>query len=430
MSTHQVFTIGTPCHEDWNKMSKVEKGRFCDVCAKCVVDLTGKSQKEIKSLFVQNKGNLCGSMPASQYNATQAVVTKSRATTVHRSLRARGLSAIQIFAASFVAAFGLLWSASAYGQSHHGGMKKGKIAYVKVEGRIDGGVVLDGKPVEGVTVVAAGNGERMETKTDARGLFAFAGLEPGTWSLSAFGDGYEAYETVKVRRGGREKVLLEMEEYLMMGDIAPIELTEVEEERIIGDTIAFEQLDVLGNVAVVETEAMETVRGEVKVVKEVEPVTCEVMVSGGIGAEIMEPERVEMTAGAIMPANILSEEPHSLEVGQMIAVTVTEPVTELEEPAGENVEKAPDKVVAEGFEAVVKPIPTSDELTVTIKRSVNADPIGLLIFSTEGKLVKTGSISGQVGSTAKFDISHLPAGVYYLKGLQDDYLFQQKILKL
>lgn len=31
--------IPTPCHENWNEMNANEKGKFCKVCNKTVVDL-------------------------------------------------------------------------------------------------------------------------------------------------------------------------------------------------------------------------------------------------------------------------------------------------------------------------------------------------------------------------------------------------------
>lgn len=53
--------IPQPCHEDWNTMTEKEKGRFCDVCAKVVVDFTTMSDEEIIAYFQQHqKQKTCG----------------------------------------------------------------------------------------------------------------------------------------------------------------------------------------------------------------------------------------------------------------------------------------------------------------------------------------------------------------------------------
>lgn len=462
MSTHQIFTIGTPCHEDWKKMTKVEKGRFCDACAKCVVDLTGKSQKEIKDLYVEHEGNLCGSMPAPQYRATQEVVNRGRAGKSALSFRrSRTISSIQIFAACFVAAFGLMLGSSAMGQSGHHGIKKGKIAYVAMDGNIRGEVVKDGEAVSNVTVTATLNGEQVKLKTDENGQFSFRGLTPGNWSVSVYADGFEAYQMVNLRRGKTEKVVLEMAELLMLGDIAEIEWTEEEEEiapvcgteRITGDTILVEIDEVNGVIEEIEIEEKAHLRGEIKAVEMIEPVELieedVVMIAGGIGPRVVEVEPVELSEVASEEVQIQMLPPVNQPVfGTVLPGTVDMPeITDINNlpiydpleleidpdnraPEAENAVDKAGTLAVEGFEAVVKPIPTDDELTVQIKSSLNNEPIELLIFSTEGKLVKTGAISGAPGSVAKFNLSNLPAGVYYLKGLQDDYLFQQKILKL
>jgi len=48
------ISIPKPCHEDWNKMTELEKGRFCDVCNKCVYDLSKFKDDEILNLVQQN----------------------------------------------------------------------------------------------------------------------------------------------------------------------------------------------------------------------------------------------------------------------------------------------------------------------------------------------------------------------------------------
>jgi len=55
------ISINKPCHEDWSKMTPNEKGAFCMVCTKDVVDFSKKSLEEIKSYFSQpREGKVCG----------------------------------------------------------------------------------------------------------------------------------------------------------------------------------------------------------------------------------------------------------------------------------------------------------------------------------------------------------------------------------
>lgn len=53
--------IPKPCHEDWNLMTPNQQGRFCDSCAKSVVDFTQMKTPEIQQYFIQNQGKkVCG----------------------------------------------------------------------------------------------------------------------------------------------------------------------------------------------------------------------------------------------------------------------------------------------------------------------------------------------------------------------------------
>jgi len=53
--------IPEPCHEDWNKMTPVHKGRFCDSCEKAVVDFTGMSDMQLIAFFKKpSTGSVCG----------------------------------------------------------------------------------------------------------------------------------------------------------------------------------------------------------------------------------------------------------------------------------------------------------------------------------------------------------------------------------
>jgi len=53
--------IPEPCHEDWDKMTPGDKGRFCDSCQKTVHDFTGMSDAQLIAFFKKpSTGSVCG----------------------------------------------------------------------------------------------------------------------------------------------------------------------------------------------------------------------------------------------------------------------------------------------------------------------------------------------------------------------------------
>lgn len=68
-----ILKIAEPCHENWDTMMEVEKGRFCNVCSKDVVDFTRYSDVEIVDYFEQLKskpsGSICGRFKSKQIDA-------------------------------------------------------------------------------------------------------------------------------------------------------------------------------------------------------------------------------------------------------------------------------------------------------------------------------------------------------------------------
>lgn len=61
MKKWYTIRIPKPCHEDWQKMTPNQKGKFCDLCKKTVVDFTNKSKLEIQKFLNQNTTiKVCG----------------------------------------------------------------------------------------------------------------------------------------------------------------------------------------------------------------------------------------------------------------------------------------------------------------------------------------------------------------------------------
>ena len=54
-----TISIPQPCHEDWDEMTVVEKGRFCGSCQKHVYDFTKSSDREILQRY-NTETDICG----------------------------------------------------------------------------------------------------------------------------------------------------------------------------------------------------------------------------------------------------------------------------------------------------------------------------------------------------------------------------------
>ncbi|MEI2738151.1 MAG: carboxypeptidase-like regulatory domain-containing protein [Chitinophagaceae bacterium] len=55
------LTIAEPCHENWDGMTPVEKGRFCGSCQKQVVDFSNMSDRQVAEFFKKpSTGSVCG----------------------------------------------------------------------------------------------------------------------------------------------------------------------------------------------------------------------------------------------------------------------------------------------------------------------------------------------------------------------------------
>ena len=69
METNFKITVSKPCHEDWDKMTPDQTGRFCNSCVKSVVDFTNMKTPEIQEYFIKNQGKkICGRFKSEQIN--------------------------------------------------------------------------------------------------------------------------------------------------------------------------------------------------------------------------------------------------------------------------------------------------------------------------------------------------------------------------
>ncbi|MFP9098760.1 hypothetical protein ACLI09_06885 [Flavobacterium sp. RHBU_24] len=98
------ISIPTPCHESWDAMTPEGKGRFCDACAKTVVDFTGMKALEITDYFSTNSSKkVCGRFKGNQLeNKVEPVIP----TALLNKIAATTLNFRQMFAVTLMAVMG------------------------------------------------------------------------------------------------------------------------------------------------------------------------------------------------------------------------------------------------------------------------------------------------------------------------------------
>src|SRR5688572_20427072 len=62
------INIAKPCHEDWDRMTPTDRGKFCGSCQKNVTDFSTMTDNEILQFLNEHTGSLCGQLRGSQLN--------------------------------------------------------------------------------------------------------------------------------------------------------------------------------------------------------------------------------------------------------------------------------------------------------------------------------------------------------------------------
>lgn len=70
------LSIPDPCQENWDQMTNIKGGKFCQSCQKNVIDFSNKTEKEIYQTLKNAKGRVCGKFRVSQVNMSLTADTK------------------------------------------------------------------------------------------------------------------------------------------------------------------------------------------------------------------------------------------------------------------------------------------------------------------------------------------------------------------
>ena len=121
MEKFYKISIPKPCHEDWNRMTVSEKGRFCSSCAKTVIDFTKMSSIQIHDFLDKNQDQkICGHFKKTQLD------------TIHLSIPIQIIKTKHSFRTSFLLALLIAMGTTLINCTNHDG-KQQKIENIEIE---------------------------------------------------------------------------------------------------------------------------------------------------------------------------------------------------------------------------------------------------------------------------------------------------------
>lgn len=218
------LSIGTPCSENWEEMTALEKGRFCQKCEKQVYDLTQADDQEILEFFKNKDEMVCGRLTRFQLNHDFYEKAPKSSNSFHRYL-----------AASFTL---LALTPAVVAQNSDLNLQQPiEIAKVDiVHQKLQGAVAIahdytlklldqDGKPLSNAWVSIHGYEHRVQTDKEGIVRFNFpSGIKEDKITLYISIDfRYGEITLEKTSEPVRKEIRVEMQEEILMGDIAPYE---------------------------------------------------------------------------------------------------------------------------------------------------------------------------------------------------------------
>jgi hypothetical protein len=205
-SLNQVH-IPVPCHENWDAMTEAEKGRFCAVCQKTVVDFSQMNELQILDFLSQKKQSeeICGRFKTSQLPKT----SHSWADKISQKLRC--------FALALLMAFGIPKISKA--QLHE---KPDKTEHLQGGVSVNHATSVSGTVKNKETQIVLSNATVQlwkdnqlvyTTKTNENGFYEFKTIEEGTYTLKISKQNYVPYIINEVRTAENKRIVADAELY-------------------------------------------------------------------------------------------------------------------------------------------------------------------------------------------------------------------------
>jgi hypothetical protein len=171
MAKQIQIEIPKPCHENWDTMSPEQKGKFCGVCSKTVVDFSLMGDGQILETLKKSTNGVCGRFSTDQLE--RPLVKPLQPKWYMHGMWKYVLSSFMLFKVANIKAQVKPEITNCNNQKRNNSTKlMGKIAmpFTEKSKLVKGTVVnTNGKILEGITVQIAGTG--IGTSTDKKGNF-------------------------------------------------------------------------------------------------------------------------------------------------------------------------------------------------------------------------------------------------------------------
>lgn len=184
------INIPQPCHEDWDKMTPQEQGRFCDSCRKCVVDFTGFSDEELYRFFREHEGEqVCGHVSRGQLNRSISI-PPAPPTSYNKWLAAAGLVLTCSIApeSNLYSKTRITVEQPIFPQGQYGGIHTD--VYNDHDDPLAGAAIL--------ITPAHGGADKWHAKTDSEGHSATRNIQPGYYNITVTSEGSKAVHMKRV----------------------------------------------------------------------------------------------------------------------------------------------------------------------------------------------------------------------------------------
>lgn len=373
----QRLTIGTPCHEDWDRMTPNQEGRFCQVCEKTVVDLTQMTQPQMLSIFQEKNGDMCGRMK---------IEVPRTARPAQRGVTQMLQGRLRKFAIALLAALGF-FSISADKVFAQGGVLRGKVAYT-ITAEVSAYVEAGGQAVPNAQVqLKSGRVVIAERFTDASGVATFTGIDMGDYDLVVrWMNEKMASRSVSLvtRDNDRQDFYFEKEN----GRWKEVEL------------LPIEQITLGGMVAPEPVEYIE-VKGDVAPL-EVEPVLPD-------SEEVIE--------------HLIMGEPTMLEVNHEDPIDLED-----DEDEAENVVQEAN--VSSAMEVSVYPNPMDGKFSTQILGTAKGASVSLMVFDVKGQVLRKLTYEGGGDLFIEVDLTDQASGVYFVKVIHGAQMIEKRVVKM